>query len=62
MLGAVHSGLGSLTSITNQDNVLIDIPIGQSDGVDSSTEVPSSPMSFVCVNMTKLNQHSSHLQ
>jgi hypothetical protein len=32
----------TLTSISNQENALIDMPTGQSDGGNSSAEVPFS--------------------
>lgn len=61
LLGAVCSGQGSPTSIINQDNVPTGLPIGQSDGVNSSPEVPSL-ISLVCASLTNINKQSSHLQ
>lgn len=40
--GTCHSGPGLFTSISNQENAPIDIPIGQSDGNNFSNEIPSS--------------------
>ena len=47
-VGANHKGLGPPTSITNQNNVLKDLPRGI-----FSTEVLPSQMVSTCVTMTK---------
>lgn len=49
----VQGGLGSHTSIINQENALTDLPSGQSDEGIFSVEVFSSLMTSACVKLTE---------
>lgn len=54
--GTTYTGLGSLSSIINQENAPQTCP-GPSDGGKTWVEGPSSQVILACVTLTKTKQH-----
>lgn len=51
--GTTYSGLGPPTPIINKENTPMNTPTEQSDGGNSSVQVPSSQVTPVCDMLTK---------
>ena len=61
MDGITHNGISPLTSIINQINAPADLPTGQSDRVDFSTEVLSFQITLAFVRLIKSSQYATCL-